>query len=461
MKKTLLLLTFLISTLSLSAQKYKLDTISYNGNIQERINLIILGDGYLATEMSKFKNDANNFRTGLFNQTPFKEYQNYFNVFAIETPSPESGIKHPHTASDCGNEVPISNPTNVFGTTFDAYGIHRLIVPMDYSAVYNVLYSAFPEYDIVVILANTTYYGGSGGSFATTSLNISANEIAIHELGHSFAGLADEYWAGPQYAIEKPNMTRQSNPSLIKWKNWLNTNGVGIYPHTGDASWFKPHTNCKMQILGSPFCNVCEEAIVEKIHSLASPLLNYSPSSSEINAENKTIDFTLNLLKPSPNTLQIKWVFDNSLVSLNTDEFTLSPDKLTSGKHTLSVSVYDTTTLSRSDNHTSAHLYQVTWTINQLITNTSITASMQELDIQVYPNPFSKDLFINVSLENEAVINVDVTDISGKKINLIRENQSGGSFTKKVRMEDLKSGIYLLSFSLNDQVIFLKKIVKE
>ena len=89
----------------------------------------------------------------------------------------------------------------------------------------------FPNYDQVCILANTPYYGGSGGSYATTTLNTASNEIYAHEIGHSFAALSDEYYAGDGYAGERVNMTKETNPLLVKWKNWMNINGIGIYQH--------------------------------------------------------------------------------------------------------------------------------------------------------------------------------------------------------------------------------------
>jgi hypothetical protein len=80
---------------------------------------------------------------------------------------------------------------NYFGSAFDSYNIHRLLVPTKTFAINNVLATNVPNYDQVVILVNSPYYGGSGGQFATSSTHTSANEIAIHEIGHSFVGLID------------------------------------------------------------------------------------------------------------------------------------------------------------------------------------------------------------------------------------------------------------------------------
>src|SRR5258708_7869266 len=81
-----------------------------------------------------------------------------------------------------------------FGSTFNYAGIDRLLVPVNSSHIYSVLANNFPQYDQVFVVVNSTKYGGSGGFAATASINSSSAEIAIHEMGHSFAALRDEYW---------------------------------------------------------------------------------------------------------------------------------------------------------------------------------------------------------------------------------------------------------------------------
>lgn len=158
-------LTFLlgISFLTVKAQVFDVDTILYNGPIDKRINLVILSEGYTNEQLPNFIQDGKAVRDYMFSIAPYKEYKNYFNVFIIKVPSAESGITHPATATDSGEPVfPKSTVNTYFSTTFDYSGIHRLVVPTKTSAITNVLASNFPAYDQVFILANTTYYGGSG-----------------------------------------------------------------------------------------------------------------------------------------------------------------------------------------------------------------------------------------------------------------------------------------------------------
>ena len=165
MKRNLLIFA-LFPTLFLSshAQVFDVDTIQYSGNIHQRINLVILSDGYQEHELDKFIEDAKDFSDTFFSGTPYKEYRSFFNVFAIRVPSNESGANHPGTATDVTEPAhPIKEVDNYFGSTFDYYNIHRLLYPENTIAITNVLASNFPSYDQVVVLVNTPYYGGSGG----------------------------------------------------------------------------------------------------------------------------------------------------------------------------------------------------------------------------------------------------------------------------------------------------------
>lgn len=83
------------------AQRYAIDTLQYQGTDQKVVNLVILGDGYTQAQLTDFEEDAKRFTDYFFQTEPFRQYSNYFNVFAIKTPSPESGATHACSASDC------------------------------------------------------------------------------------------------------------------------------------------------------------------------------------------------------------------------------------------------------------------------------------------------------------------------------------------------------------------------
>ncbi|MFN8343421.1 MAG: M64 family metallopeptidase [Spirosomataceae bacterium] len=367
MKKYILLFVYYAFLGTSWAQTFPTEAIVNNGDPDKLINIVILGDGYTASQQDQFKTNAQNITDYLFSVSPFKEYKNYFNVYIIQVPSAQSGAKHPANATDVAEPViPVANPDNYFGSTFDYFNIHRLLVPTKSSAIASVLATNFPQYDHVLMIVNSTEYGGSGGSLATTSINASAYEIAVHELGHSFANLADEYWAGDSYAKESPNMTQQTNPSLVKWKNWYGLNNIGIFQHGTSgtpALWYRPHQNCKMRFLGVNYCSVCTETIIERIHSLASPIAGFTPSNAAVINAASALTFRLSTLKPVPNTLEITWTLNGNALITNSETYELNLANLVSGVNTLVAKVIDRTTLSKADAHPTTHQYLVSWSI--------------------------------------------------------------------------------------------------
>ena len=178
-------------------QDFPIDTIQYIG--PEAINFVLLGDGYTATEQTKFVTAAKNLYNALFKKIPMNKYKKWFNLYAIEVISNESGISHPGVLKNgvyvCpeGSSLPIKTVDTYFGIHFDSYNIHRLPCTDNSSKIYNLLKALMPNYEMVGILCNTSEYGGAGGSYLTCTTHSSAPEIFIHEFGHTFASLADEY----------------------------------------------------------------------------------------------------------------------------------------------------------------------------------------------------------------------------------------------------------------------------
>lgn len=369
------------------AQTFQVDTILYNGDPNKFINFVFMGDGYQSSQLSTYKSDVQNVSDYLFTISPFAEYKNYFNVFAIRVPSSQNGAKHPRSASDCPDMVshPQLSVTTYFNSTFDYYSIHRLLVPQNSSAINSVLINNFPLYDQKLMLVNSHHYGGSGGSTTTSSLHSSSYEIMVHEIGHSFAGLADEYYAGDVYAAEDPNMTKETDATLVKWKNWIGFNGVGIYQHCcggNSTTWYRPHNSCKMRYLGTdyPFCPVCKEAIVKKIHQLFNtPIISYQPYQTNVSYCTQPLQFEISTVFPTPNTLKIKWELNGNEIGINDNTITVLHSQLNLGNNLLSVQVTDTTSLIRDHLHTADHTYTINWTIYNPISQPIITASGTEI----------------------------------------------------------------------------------
>ena len=294
MKQTFLLMAWITMTVGASAQVFPVVTILDNGLSSKRINYVFLSDGYQSGQLNTFVTNVTTVKDFIFTQTPYQQYQNFFNFYAIKVPSTDSGADHPGNASDEASSPaqPVLVANTYFNSTFDYAGTHRLMVAQDGAAINNVLAANFPTYNQAVVLTNSTYYGGSGGAVAAATVDPSSNEVAIHEIGHSFANLADEYEIDGQG--EKPNRTTNTNPATVKWKNWLGynngTGAIGIYDIGVAGGWQRPHQNCKMRFLGVPFCSVCQEAFINKIYSLVTPIYSYLPASSSVTV-NASTDF--------------------------------------------------------------------------------------------------------------------------------------------------------------------------
>ncbi len=247
----------LLCNIGLRAQSFPVETIMYNGPTDEKVNFLFLGDGYTASQQAQYINDVNTVVNEYFDAEPFATLEPYFNVYAVKVPSNVSGAAYSQS-----NLI-----DNYFGSTYWYAGIERLLVATKESTVYSVANASFPQYDQIFLIVNDSKYGGSGGAIATFSTHADATELALHEAGHSYAYLADEYW---DRANEKPNQTANNNPNTIKWKDFLNQSGVGIYQYEyPGTSWYRPHQNCKMRYLGSEFCLVCQNAINLTTYDLA------------------------------------------------------------------------------------------------------------------------------------------------------------------------------------------------
>jgi hypothetical protein len=206
------------------------------GEPATKVDFVILGDGYTALELKKFERDARRLTEVLFATSPFKEHRRDFNVWALCPPAAESGISRPSTG------VYRNSP---LGATYDAFGSERYVLTFDNHALRNV--AQFAPYEFIEIITNTRTYGG-GGIFnlysTVASDNAFANYVFVHEFGHHFAGLADEYYTSsvsytnPPERVEpwEPNATAllSSDPSQpgmagdlrarLKWKDLVSPN---------------------------------------------------------------------------------------------------------------------------------------------------------------------------------------------------------------------------------------------
>ncbi len=195
------------------------DVIRENGNAAEKVDIVILGDGYTRAEMGKFKNDATRLSAVLMANEPFKSRARDINIRAVETPSDVSGVCKPHPG--VFKRTPLS-------VQYGAFDSERYALTFDNKTVRNVA-SQVP-YDFMVILVNERTYGGGGiyNLYTTVSAdNKFADYIMVHEFGHHMAGLADEYYTSsvsyeaPDITLEpwERNITALLDKDKLKWKD--------------------------------------------------------------------------------------------------------------------------------------------------------------------------------------------------------------------------------------------------
>ena len=267
-------------------------------------NIVLLAEGFTAREQDAFNAAAQNFLTALRALPPYDEVLPKINVFRVNVTSTDSGADDPVATGGTGATV-----RTYFDASFGNNGIRRLLQCSTVTAL-QVATAQVPEHSLVLVVVNSTIYGGSGGQVATFSLAAGASEIAFHEAGHTAFGLADEYavYAGGNEtghdhhaATEpgQPNITVDTDRTTLKWRS-LVAAGTAIPTMTNPdcskvdsrpssvpegtvglfegADYFhcgayRPEYNCKMRTLGVPFCHVCRQVIRNRIGPVVSGVL--------------------------------------------------------------------------------------------------------------------------------------------------------------------------------------------
>jgi hypothetical protein len=264
-------------------------------------NLVFLGDGYRSTELAQYRTDVINAASVLLTTPPFTGRRPVINVYRVDVSSTDSGADDP---VGCGGSGAVRR--TYFDATFCTNGIQRLLT-VNASTALAVAGAQVPQYDAVLVVVNSTVYGGSGGAVGVFSLAHNATEIAIHELGHTAFGLADEYmyYRGcasgetdrnnhPPVEPVEPNVTIASTRSAIKWRDLIlaattvptmrnpdcarcdsrpstvpaGTVGAFEGAHYYHCGAYRPEHTCKMLSLGVPFCAVCRRRIQHVLPTL-------------------------------------------------------------------------------------------------------------------------------------------------------------------------------------------------
>ncbi|MDT8997775.1 M64 family metallopeptidase [Paucibacter sp. APW11] len=237
-----------------------------SGAANARMDLVLIGDGYTSAEQSKWQTDAQKIANGLLADPLFASYKNSFNITRVDIASPQSGV----------SEGGVTRNT-ALGTVIGCYGIDRLVCADEtkvYAAVGSV--TAADARDVIIVVANSTTYGGAGGNIGTMTMHPQSIEIALHEIGHTAFKLADEYDYGTCATSSEPseaNVTRSATRSGAKWASRIaastavptqpgsyanGTVGLFVGAKYCTSGVYRPTENSRMRNLGQPWHQVNE-----------------------------------------------------------------------------------------------------------------------------------------------------------------------------------------------------------
>jgi hypothetical protein len=199
-----------------------------NGEPRDKVDLVFLAEGYAAEDRDKFKSDVDRLTGTMFETEPYKSARSSFNVTGVFRPSPERGMDEPRQGS---------YKQTVLGASFNAFDLDRYML-VEQGHRLRELAGQVP-YDAIVVLVNSARYGGGGiyNDYAVTTVdNERSRGVFLHEFGHCFAGLADEYYASDvsyndfyPKGVEplEPNITALLDPANVKWKDLLSP-GIAV-----------------------------------------------------------------------------------------------------------------------------------------------------------------------------------------------------------------------------------------
>ena len=264
-----------------SPVKVNVTKIYGEGDPHKSVDLAFIAEGYKSDEMAKFREDVKKMADYLFAEAPFADYKDKFNIWAIEAVSQESGTDVP------GENIYVNTALNFSYYTFN---LDRYLTTQDIKTIND--YAAVVPHDNIVVLINSTRYGG-GGVYnyytGTTTGNQLSPKVFIHEFGHGFAGLADEYYSSSVAYDEfyplnvepwEPNITTLVNFDS-KWKKMIGkdtpqptpaeekyNNVTGLFEGGGYSAKgiYRSEMDCRMKSNGPKgYCSVCRNAIKEII----------------------------------------------------------------------------------------------------------------------------------------------------------------------------------------------------
>ncbi len=335
------------------------------GEASNRITLVLLGDGYTADQQQLFREQADRAWRALLEIEPFRTYQGFFNIRRVDVVSPVAGIAETESAG--------KSTATPLGMHFWCEGTARLLCADEQATARWAGQGDGPQY--LIALANSTEYGGAGGTGVTTLAGGSpdAGRIIQHEIGHTVGALGDEYDSAPNDP-DYPNLSAVDAEEMLrektKWWQWLGAESpdgggvIGAYRSTNGL--YRPTADSVMRTLGSTYNLPSREAIVEQLYRRVKPADDPEPASGQVDGRPKLHVRPLALT--GPRQLRVGWTLDGRPVEpssadgtwLDTGALALEPG----GRHTVTATVQDTTDWVRDEEFREQYMTRtVNWTL--------------------------------------------------------------------------------------------------
>lgn len=322
-------------------------TVLANGTTQTRYDMVILAEGYQAAQQAQFDQDVTTFLTALFQTEPYQTFAAYYNVHTVFRASVDAGADQPDVTP------PIFVDT-AYDATYNTGGVDRCLYIGDTALALADAALAPATEGRVLVLVNSTRYGGCAGTFAVSYNGTLMSSVQTHELGHSLGLLADEYdYPNDTYTGAEPAQANVTiSPVGNKWSHWWGSDSISAFEGARyylHGIW-RPRADCLMRSLGQTLCAVCKEQIVEVTNSVVNTIVAATPAGPT------TLDvplqqvFSITHIVPAVNLPLITWKLDGNVVPGATGtSHVLDSTTLALGLHTLEVSVLDRTSMVRAD----------------------------------------------------------------------------------------------------------------
>ena len=460
----------LLATVPIRAQ-YTVHTLQETGPQAERFTFLLVSEGYTESELPTFLNDARNVMDDFFTTSPFDAYKSYFNVQAVTVASNESGMDDLNRG--------IFRDTYFHVEIGGEEGFHVRFGPGGEERFNKILAELGMEWwnSISMTLVNDDTPAG-------TPYIVSGKPdfyAAVHEIGHQFAKLSDEYYIGlPAY--ESFNLTMETRREHIKWRHWIDDdtpiptpfedayiNRVGLWPFPSTTTGLHtPQFACKMKHPSAPFCAVCREHVVKELNGgyMMRAMRVMSPVDDSLSvSEGEQVHFSLRAPQPE-HGLKMQWLVNGTDVSRDPETFVLNASSLGPGRHTVELVISDETPMVRDAELIEYLMTQRRqWTLNVGTSTSVVDSDVVTEGLMLapnYPNPVREATVFTFHLPAASPVRLKLFDLLGREVTTIAEGQFGpGQHQVRWSAAGLVPGMYLYSLEVGGKQITRRMVLTQ